>query len=202
MKTQEDRTTRILIIEDEAIVAADLEDHLIRLGYSVVGTANSGEEALKLAAEHKPDLVLSDIMIQGDMDGTQTAVYLRKDYNIPVVFLTAYSSDSVVQKAKVSGPFGYILKPFEERELQIAIEMGIYKHRMEQEREQLVQELQEALSKVKTLTGLLPICSFCKRIRDDKGYWSAVETYVSKNTEVKFSHGLCPGCAEKFYPKS
>lgn len=200
MNNSENPGAKILIIEDEAIVAADLEDRLSQLGYNVVGKASSGEEALKLASEHKPDLVLSDIMIQGDMDGTQTAVYLRKDHNIPVIFLTAYSSDSVLQNAKVSGPFGYLLKPFEERELQITIEMGLYKHKMEQEREQLVRDLQEALAKVKTLSGLLPICSSCKRIRDDRGYWSAVETYVSRNSDVRFSHGLCPGCAERLYP--
>jgi two-component system, response regulator PdtaR len=196
----ESPNARILIVEDEAIVAADLEDRLEQLDYRVVGTASSGEEALRLAAEHKPDLVLSDIMIQGEMDGTQAAVYLRQDHNIPVIFLTAYSSDSVLQKAKISGPFGYLLKPFEERELQITIEMGLYKHKMELERERLVQELQEALAKVKTLSGLLPICSSCKKIRDDTGYWSAVETYVSKNSEIRFSHGLCPDCAGQLYP--
>ena len=100
----ESPNARILIVEDEAIVAADLEDRLEQLDYRVVGTASSGEEALRLAAEHKPDLVLSDIMIQGEMDGTQAAVYLRQDHNIPVIFLTAYSSDSVLQKAKISGP--------------------------------------------------------------------------------------------------
>jgi CheY-like chemotaxis protein len=197
---RQSQSSRILIIEDEAIVAADLEDRLRNLGYIVVGTASSGREALDLAASGKPDIVLSDIMIKGDMDGAQTAVYLRKDFNIPVIFLSAYSSDSVLERAKISAPFGYLLKPFEERELQITIEMGLYKHKMEQEREDLVKQLQDALAKVRILSGLMPICSYCKKIRDDRGYWGAVETFVSENTDIRFSHGLCPDCARVLYP--
>ena len=194
------QSARILIIEDEAIVAADLEDRLKNLGYTVIGTVSSGREGLEVAASEKPDIVLSDIMIQGDMDGAQTAVYLRKNHNIPVIFLSAYSSDSVLERAKISAPFGYLLKPFEERELQITIEMGLYKHKMEQEREELVKRLQDALAKVKVLSGLMPICSSCKKIRDDRGYWSAVETFVSENSDLRFSHGFCPDCAKAMYP--
>ncbi len=191
---------RILIIEDEAIVAADLQDRLEQLDYEVVGTASNGRDALRLLAEDTPHLVLSDIMIQGDMDGTQVATRIRDEYGLPVIFLTAYSSESVVARAKAAGAFGYLLKPFEERELQISIEMALYKHKMESERERLVVELQEALAKVKLLSGMLPICSFCKKIRDDQGYWSQVETYVAEKSEARFSHGLCPDCAGQLYP--
>jgi len=198
--SSEEKQTRILIIEDEAIVAADLQDRLEQLGYEVIGTASNGVDALRLLAHDTPDLVLSDIMIQGDLDGTQVAIKIRDLYRLPVIFLTAYSSESVVARAKAAGPFGYLLKPFEERELQISIEMALYKHRMEAEREQLVHELQDALAKVKQLSGMLPICSFCKKIRDDQGYWSQVETYVAEKSEARFSHGLCPDCAGQLYP--
>lgn len=198
--SNEEKQTRILIIEDEAIVAADLQDRLEQLGYEVIGTASNGVDALRLLDKDQPDLVLSDIMIQGDLDGTQVATKIRDRFKLPVIFLTAYSSESVVARAKAAGPFGYLLKPFEERELQISIEMALYKHRMEAEREQLVHELQDALAKVKLLSGMLPICSFCKKIRDDQGYWSQVETYVAEKSEARFSHGLCPDCAGQLYP--
>lgn len=200
LTSPESPKVRILIVEDEGIVAADLQDRLEQLGYEVVGTASNGTMALEKIGRFRPDLVLSDIMIQGEMDGTQVAARVRDEFQIPVIFLTAYSSESVVSRAKAAGPFGYLLKPFEERELSICIEMALYKHRMELEQERLVKELQEALAKVKTLSGMLPICSFCKKIRDDQGYWSQVETYVAQNTDAKFSHGLCPDCASQLYP--
>lgn len=199
MATDSDKI-RILIIEDEAIVAADLQDRLEQLDYEVVGVASNGKDALRILAEDTPQIVLSDIMIQGDMDGTQVAQRIRDDFGLPVIFLTAYSSESVVARAKAAGAFGYLLKPFEERELQISIEMALYKHKMESERELLVRDLQEALAKVKLLSGMLPICSFCKKIRDDQGYWSQVETYVAEKSEARFSHGLCPDCAGQLYP--
>lgn len=198
--SEDPKQTRVLIIEDEAIVAADLQDRLEQLGYEVIGTASNGPDALRLLSRDLPDIILSDIMIQGEMDGTQVALRVRELYQIPVIFLTAYSSESVVARAKAAGPFGYLLKPFEERELQITIDMALYKHHMESEQHRLVHELQEALAKVKQLSGLLPICSFCKKIRDDQGYWSQVETYVAEKSEARFSHGLCPDCAGQLYP--
>ena len=196
-----ERTTpRLLVVEDEAIVAADLEDRLNRMGYNVIGTAESGDEAIQLVRDLKPDLVFMDIMLKGEMDGIEAAAIIREMQSIPVIFLTANSNDAIINRAKVSEPFAYLLKPFEERHLKINIEMSLYKHRMELEREMLILELQEALAKVKTLTGLLPICAWCKNVRNDKGYWLSVEKYVQIHTEAKFSHGVCPDCARKHFP--
>ena len=199
--TPESSAPRLLVVEDEAIVAADLEDRLTRMGYHVVGTAESGEEAIQMARELKPDLVFMDIMLKGAMDGIDAASLMREEQSVPVIFLTANSNDAIIKRAKVSEPFAYLLKPFEERHLKINIEMSLYKHRMELERELLILELQEALAKVKTLSGLLPICAWCKNIRNDEGYWLSVEKYVQQNSEAKFSHGVCPECARKHFPE-
>jgi CheY-like chemotaxis protein len=195
----QNNVARILVVEDEAIVAADLEDRLGRMGYDVVGTAESGEEAIQKTRELKPDLVFMDIMLKGAMDGIEAAALMREEQSIPVIFLTANSNDAIINRAKVSEPFAYLLKPFEERHLKINVEMSLYKHRMELERELLILELQEALSKVKTLTGLLPICAWCKNIRDDEGYWLSVEKYIQQNSDAKLSHGVCPDCARKHF---
>src|SRR2546422_475577 len=127
-------------------------------------TTGGADDALRLTHELMPDLVLMDIRLQPEMDGIQAAEQLRA-LAIPVVFLTAYSDAATLERAKLTEPCGYILKPFETRELEIVIEMGLYKHRMEQERQGLIQRLQQALASVKTLTGLLPICAYCKKIK-------------------------------------
>jgi PAS domain S-box-containing protein len=123
---------KIIIVEDENITALDIRKRLHGLGYEVPATASSGEEALAKVAEFSPDLVLMDIVLRGAMDGVQAANKIRCDYNIPVVFLTAFSDSDTLHRAKVTEPFGYVLKPFEERSLHTAIEMALYKHRAEE----------------------------------------------------------------------
>jgi diguanylate cyclase (GGDEF)-like protein/PAS domain S-box-containing protein len=126
-----DKPVRILIVEDETIVALDLKSSLTLLGYSVVGTASSGEEAIAKANETHPDLALMDIILKGEMDGVQAAEAIRSQLDIPVIFLTACADESTLERAKVTEPFGYLLKPFEERELHGHIEVALYKHRIE-----------------------------------------------------------------------
>src|SRR5437016_7988221 len=109
---------RILVVEDEAIVAEDIQSRLENLGYAVPAVASSGEEAMRKAVETHPDIVLMDIVLKGNMDGVEAAEQMRDRFNIPVVYLTAYSDDSTFQRAKAAEPLGYVLKPFEERELQ------------------------------------------------------------------------------------
>jgi len=191
---------RILIVEDEAIIAVDLERRLSRLGCEVVGMAASGEDAVRLAALLEPELVLMDINLRGEMDGTETAQQLRTKLQLPVVYLTASSEAAVVKRAKLTDAFGYLLKPLDERLLHITIEMALYKHRMEQERQKLVGDLQEALARVKLLSGLLPICAGCKNIRDEEGYWHQVEAFIRDHSEADFSHSVCPRCARTLYP--
>jgi PAS domain S-box-containing protein len=124
---------RILIVEDEIITAKDIEECLQDNGYAVHAIASSGEEAIKKVKEGNPDLVLMDIMLKGEMDGIETAGQIRSISNIPVVYLTAFSDKNILERAKITEPFGYILKPFNERELHINIEIALYKHKMERE---------------------------------------------------------------------
>ena len=123
--------TRILIVEDEAIVARDIAQQLARLGYEAVAQTPRGEQAIVLAEQLRPDLVLMDIKLADEMDGIVAAQAIRDQFAIPVVFLTVSAGDETVERAKLSEPFGYIVKPFHERELRIVIEMALYKHQAE-----------------------------------------------------------------------
>jgi diguanylate cyclase (GGDEF)-like protein/PAS domain S-box-containing protein len=122
---------RILVVEDERIVSMDLQQRLKTMGYEVAGAAVSGEEAIAKAEALRPDMVLMDIMLDGPMDGIQAAEVVRGRFGIPLIYLTAYADSATLQRAKVTEPFGYVLKPFEERELHGHIEIALYKHRME-----------------------------------------------------------------------
>lgn len=190
---------RILVVEDEAIVAADIQDRLETLGYTVAGWGTTGAEALELARSSHPDLILMDIMLKGPMNGIEAAHLVRVELSLPVIFLTANSDEAVLEQAKISEPFAYLLKPFEERQLRTNIEMALYKSRMERERERLTRELQDALATIKTLSGLLPICAWCKNVRDDSGYWMRVEQYVEQHSQATFSHSVCPDCASRYF---
>lgn len=134
--------TKVLIVEDERIVALDLQYQLRRLGYAVSDIASSGEEALRIAEEVQPDVVLMDIRLGGVLDGVETAEQLRDHSDVPVVFLTAYADDRTLERAKATEPFGYLLKPFEERELQVAIKIALYRHSMEQQLREHANELE------------------------------------------------------------
>ena len=191
--------SRILVVEDEAIVAADIQDRLEALGYVIAGWGTTGDEALDLARTTNPDLILMDIMLKGPMNGIQAAHLVRIELSLPVIFLTANSDEAVLEQAKISEPFAYLLKPFEERQLRTNIEMALYKSRMERERDRLTKELQDAIATIKTLTGLLPICAWCKNVRDDSGYWMRVEQFVEQHSQATFSHSVCPDCAKRYF---
>lgn len=124
---------QILVVEDESIVAEHIRRCLQRMGHSVPSVASSGEKAIKLMEEISPDLVLMDIVLEGEMDGIEAAKQIRSRFNIPVVYLTAFSDEKILERAKITEPFGYIIKPFTERELHINIEIALYKHKMERE---------------------------------------------------------------------
>ena len=309
-------TQKILVVDDEIIISKDLEATLVRFGYDVVGVACSGDEAIELSVQAEPDLVLMDIGLKGDLDGIQTAGEIRRLQGTPVVFLTGYTDETILQRAKVVEPFGYIVKPIRERELRLTIETAFQRHKMEargleledrffatsidmlcyldfsgyfkrlnpawertlgftvkelmskpfvefvhpddrertlrqnkevrsggkaihfenrymckdgshrwflwnaapdfgqqtiysvarditdrkqaeEDRERLVVQLQAALAEIKTLKDILPICSYCKNIRNDENYWETVEAYISSYTKTQFSHSICPDCFER-----
>lgn len=123
----------VLVVEDESIVSKDIQHSLKKLGYNVVGASATAERAIEMAQTENPDVVLMDIMLKGEMNGIEAAEEIRKTCAIPVIFLTAYADESTLSKAKITEPYGYILKPFKEIDLHTTIEMAIYKHGKEQE---------------------------------------------------------------------
>lgn len=123
--------TSVWIVEDESIVALDLKARLLRMGYRVGGISGYAEEAIEAIRASRPDIVLMDIVLKGTMDGISAAAVIREELEIPVVYLTAYSEDATIKRAKETEPYGYILKPFMERDLRIAIEIALYKSSME-----------------------------------------------------------------------
>jgi PAS domain S-box-containing protein len=146
---------RILIVEDELIVAKDLQKTLEAQGYEVVGKAASGPEALEKASNLNPDLILMDIILKGGTDGIETAREIQKLRDVPVIFLTAYGDQETLERVKAVNPFGYILKPYEERELQTAIEVALVRHNLETKLDQTVSLLEATLES--TADGLLVV---------------------------------------------
>ncbi len=139
---------RILVVEDENITALHIQNHLTKLGYAVLGIASSGEQAIHQVSNLRPDLVLMDIKLRGQLDGIEVAEQIRTQFEIPVVYLTAYADEATLQRAKVTEPFGYITKPFAEKDLFATIEMVLYKHRMEQKLRESEQWLATTLKSV------------------------------------------------------
>lgn len=125
--------TNVLVVEDESIVSKDIQHSLKKLGYNVVGAASTGERAFELAESEQPDIILMDIMLKGNINGIETAEKVKKELNIPVIYLTAYADEATLSKAKVTEPYGYIIKPFKEVDLHTSIEMALYKYSKERE---------------------------------------------------------------------
>lgn len=127
---------KIMVVEDEKIVALDIRDSLESFGYNVPCMASTGKDAVEMAKIHNPDLILMDIVLKGDMDGIDAAEIIHSDSDIPVIYLTAYSDEKTIARAKLTSPFGHILKPFETRELRTNIEIALYKRELEREKVQ------------------------------------------------------------------
>jgi YesN/AraC family two-component response regulator len=127
------------------------------------------------------------------MDGIQAGEEIRK-LRVPLIYVSGHCDGPVLQRAQRTEPYGYLLKPYRTDDLRISVEMSIQRHRAEQERERLLKRFQEVLASVKTLTGRLSICCYCKKIRDEAGNWPDVETYVMQHSHASFTHGMCPEC--------
>ena len=316
---------KVIIVEDERMIAEDIKNSLISMGYEVAAIYACGEDILAQLSGTEVDVILLDIMLDGELTGIDTARLINKKYDIPIIFLTAYADNATIHNASAVTPYAYILKPFDAKELNAAIEISLVKHsaerklkisnkkyeslfmgnpepsvyldpgfkiidvnpqfvkcfgymldevygksideliippgmqkeasslsdktgegnvykdayrkrkdgslvpvsisaapiiidgihtgtfviykdisiqkKAEDEREKLIGKLQKALDEVETLGGLIPICSHCKKVRDDSGYWDQVEDYISKRSNANFSHGICPDCMKKYYPK-
>jgi PAS domain S-box-containing protein len=173
----------ILIVEDENIVALDIRNRLNHLGYNVCGIIGRGEEVFKKAEELSPDLVLMDIKLKGNVDGIEAAGMIRDAFNIPVVYLTAYTDEHTLSRAKVTEPFGYVMKPFQDRELRAVIEVSLYKHKTEI-------KLRDSETRFKELAELLPETIFETDLKGNLTFvnHSAFESFGY--TQDEFNHGL------------
>lgn len=319
----------VMIVEDEVIVGMDLKNKVEKLGYLVDSEIiRYGEKVLEAAKNVKPDLILMDIRLKGEMDGTQAASLVQEELGLPVIFLTAYSDQATLSRAKAAEPYAYLKKPVRGDDLRISLELSLYRAEMQKrvkdselrmrtiadytydwetwispdgtyiycspsceritgytadrimmnpdfflsmvhpderyrvekeleahlssksddcfsefrvilpdgkerwiehycrpvfdasggyigrrasnrdisarkflelELENKVAELKEALDNIKTLKGLIPICARCKKIRDDKGYWNMLESYIQARSEATFSHSMCPVCMDECY---
>ncbi|HKU17019.1 MAG TPA: diguanylate cyclase [Steroidobacteraceae bacterium] len=147
----------ILLVEDEGVIARDLEDTLTRLGYRVSGIASEGTEAIAMARELHPELVVMDVGLRGEVDGIEAACAIQEDATVPVIFLTGHSDTETLQRAVLTGPLGYLIKPFQEADLRAAVEVAIHKHRADiarREREERLRRSAENLSLIDELTQL------------------------------------------------
>jgi PAS domain S-box-containing protein len=135
---------KILIVEDEAIIAMEIENQLQSLGYEITSIVDTGEKAIKKAEEDKPDIILMDIRIKGEMDGIDTAHAIRSQFGIPVIFSTAYLDEDRIERTKITMPFGYVLKPIQERDLRVTTEMALYVAKVDKERRKVESRLIES----------------------------------------------------------
>ncbi len=191
----------ILVVEDDPNVSTVLTARLESLGFRVCATAETGYEAINGVHRHHPDLVTMDILLKGEMNGIEAAGRIAERSDVPVIYMTCLADRQIFDRAIRTNPYGYIVKPYEINELRSAIEIALVKHAAAKERESLIAKLKDALQEVKTLSGLLPICAACKRIRnDDDNSWQQIEEYIAKHSNADFTHGICPDCAHRLYP--
>ncbi len=178
---------KILIVEDESIVALNIKNRLEELGYAVVAMLNSGEAALQVVANNRPDLVLMDIKLKGTVDGIEAAALIRSRFQIPVVYLTAYSDEETVDRAKFTEPYGYILKPFEARDLCTTIEVSLHKHQMEQqlrEREQWLATTLKSIGDAVITTDSQGSITFMNPVAEALTSWKQEEVLGSNLAQV------------------
>lgn len=198
---------KILVVEDSLVDVRSLlkvlEDQY------AVDVVQSGEDALAVIDSLAPDLILLDVMLPGisGLEVCRKITHTKRYADIPVIIVTGRTRQSDLYDGFEAGAADYIKKPFAEIELRTRIRavlrlkhyVGMLKH-SNAEKERLINELKEVSGRIKALSELLPICSHCRRIRDDQGYWEQLDEYMTKHADIQFSHGLCPDCIKELYP--
>jgi len=210
---------KILIIDDDVVSLRLMIAILNTAGFDTIRTAANGKEGVELILQELPDLVLLDYQLP-DMDGFGVCKLLKENkqtQDIPVFIITGakVDHDTTMEDAFKTGASEYFTKPIKLTDFlprlrtalkskklldQVRREITL-REKAEEEQKKLIEKLQHALDRIKALKGLLPICSSCKKIRDDDGYWQNVEKYIREHSEVQFTHGICPECAQKLYPE-
>ncbi|MBN8705776.1 MAG: response regulator [Bacteroidetes bacterium] len=195
---------RLLIVDDAPENILVLRKMLSEFKFEEVGSAGSGEDALSLLKDRKTfnqfDIILMDISMPG-IDGIEATRMIREDddlRDIPVIMVTGYGSDEYLATAFSAGANDYLTRPVKKIEIYARVKAALRLKQAIDERKNTIAELQSALNNIKTLSGLLPICASCKKIRDDRGFWNQVETYIMQHTDASFTHGYCPECTDRF----
>lgn len=190
---------RVLIAEDDVVSRHLLEATLSKWGYEVVVTTDGLQALEVLSQPDAPSLAILDWMMPG-LDGSQVCARARAQAGerlLYMILLTAKGRKEDIVLGLTAGADDYVIKPFDRAELKARINAGERILRLQAELAARVKELELALANVKLLQGLLPICCYCKKIRDDKNYWQQVDTYVADHSEAQFTHGICPDCRDK-----
>jgi len=190
---------RILIAEDDAVSRRVLDATLKRWDYETIVTGDGAEAWAELCKEDCPRLLILDWMMPG-LDGTEICRRLRAREDgstFYILLLTAKTQKDDIVAGLDAGADDYITKPFHHQELRARVQTGRRILELQHRNEVQIEELERALQEVKQLSGLLPICSYCKRIREGESYWQQVEAYISGHSDARFSHSVCPECMEK-----
>jgi len=191
---------KILIAEDDPVSRRLLQAALIKWGYEVIVTANGKEAWQALQEADAPSLLILDWLMP-EMDGVEICREARRIAAFKsayILLLTSRGSKEDIVEGLEAGADDYVTKPFDHGELRARVQVGARVVQLQSALADRVKELEEAIANVKQLQGLLPICSYCKKIRDDGNYWHRVESYIAGHANVRFSHGICPDCSEKF----
>jgi DNA-binding response OmpR family regulator len=190
---------KILIAEDDPVSRRLLQAALVKWGYDVVVTANGTEAWQALQNPDAPSLLILDWLMP-EMDGIEVCREARQSpdhKSAYIILLTSRGSKDDIVNGLDAGADDYVTKPFDHGELRARVQVGSRVVQLQSALGDRVRELEEALTSVKTLQGLLPICCYCKKIRDDGNYWHRVESYIAGHANVRFSHGICPDCSDK-----
>jgi CheY-like chemotaxis protein len=191
---------RVLVVDDEPVIRRLIQTSLKGWGYEVVA-ASTGEEALAiLESDAAPSLAILDWTMPG-MDGLELCRRVRglpKPIKPYLIFVTARARTQDIVTGLTAGADDYIVKPFQREELHARVRVGERLLELQATLADRVKELEDALARVKLLHGLLPICSYCKKVRDDQNYWQQVESYIEGHSEAQFTHGICPECRLKY----
>lgn len=213
------REIKILLVEDDYLIADMIERILSELGYNNIIEASNGKQAIEKTRIMKPDIIIMDIEMP-EMNGIEATQIIQDKYPTPVIILTAYENSKFIEQASKAGVSAYLIKPLKKNLVERSIAIALARHndlikvrklnkKLEEKNLEMLRlnkklkvknnELDIALAEIKTLRGFVPICSNCKKIRDDEGFWNNVEAYISEHTEAKFTHGICPECMETLY---
>jgi response regulator NasT len=190
---------RVVIAEDDSFVAEVIAADLATAGLTVAGHAFDGEQAVAMTAALQPDVVLLDVRMP-KVDGLAAAAAIQEQCPTPVVILSAFDEQRLVEQGADAGIGAFVTKPSSAAELLRAITVARARFADLARLRRMNTELREALASVRTLSGFLPICAKCKKIRDERGGWHSVELYVSAHSSAHFSHSLCPACVGELYP--